>query len=99
MVFPLVNLSDIKSLKAEALIKARGAWMTFLSPYSADLIPIEMAFSKLKAHLRARAIRTIDGLWQVIGDIYDLYSRTECPKYVTTAGYRFTRMHAALASL
>ncbi|MGN6549422.1 MAG: IS630 family transposase, partial [Pararhizobium sp.] len=49
--------------------------------------PIEMAFSKLKAHLRARAIRTIDGLWQAIGDICDLYSPTECQNYFKVAGY------------
>lgn len=29
--------------------------------------PIKMAFAKLKARLRARAIRTIDGLWKGIG--------------------------------
>ena len=37
LIVPLDNLSDLKSLKAEALIKARGAWMTFLLPYSTDL--------------------------------------------------------------
>ncbi|RWE27368.1 hypothetical protein [Mesorhizobium sp.] len=39
--------------------------------------PIEMAFAKLKAHLRAKAIRTIDALWQAIGDICNLFSPTE----------------------
>jgi transposase len=36
----------------------------FPPPYSPDLNPIEMAFAKLKALLRARAIRTIDALWR-----------------------------------
>ncbi|RWQ59819.1 transposase, partial [Mesorhizobium sp.] len=44
-----------------------------LPPYSPDLNPIEMAFAKLKAHLRAKAIRTIDALWQAIGDICNLF--------------------------
>jgi transposase len=83
----LDNLAAHKSPKAEAAIKARGAWMLFLPPYSPDLNPIEMAFSKLKAHLRARASRTIDGLWQAIGDICELYSPTECNNYFKTAGY------------
>lgn len=48
---------------------------------------IEMAFAKLKAHLRARAIRTIDGLWQTIGEICTLYSTTECQNYFKAAGY------------
>lgn len=48
---------------------------------------IENAFSKLKSHLRAHAIRTIDGLWQAIGDICSLYSPTECRNYFKAAGY------------
>lgn len=83
----LDNLAAHKSPKAEAAIKARGAWMLFLPPYSPDLNPIEMPFSKLKANLRARAIRTIDGLWQAIGDICNLYSPAECKNYFDAAGY------------
>lgn len=83
----LDNLAAHKSPKAEAAIRARGAWMLFLPPYSPDLNPIEMAFSKLKSHLRARAIRTIDGLWQAIGDICSLYSPEECQNYFKAAGY------------
>lgn len=74
----LDNLAAHKSPKAEAAIKARGAWMLFLPPYSPDFNPIEMAFAKLKAHLRKRAIRTIDALWQAIGDICSLFSPNEC---------------------
>jgi transposase len=43
-------------------------------------------FSKLKAHLRARAIRTIDALWQAIGHICDLFEPSECRNYFATAG-------------
>ena len=42
------------------LIRAMGAWLLLLPPYSPDLNPIEMAFAKLNALLRARAVRTID---------------------------------------
>ena len=48
----LDNLSSHKSPKAAAILKARGAWFLFLPPSSPDLNPIEMAFAKLKAHLR-----------------------------------------------
>jgi len=48
----LDNLASHKSEKAEAILKQRGAWFLFLPPYSPDLNPIEMAFAKLKAHLR-----------------------------------------------
>ena len=46
----------------------------FLPPYSPDLNPIEMAFAKLKAHLSAMAMRTIDQLWKAIGQICDLFT-------------------------
>jgi transposase len=86
----LDNLAAHKSSKAEALIKARGAWILFLPPYSPDLNPIEMAFAKLKAHLRAKRVRTIDDLWKAIGDICDLFSPTECENYFNAAGYGYT---------
>jgi transposase len=84
------NLSAHKSKAAEKTIKARGAWVLFLPPYSPDLNPIEMAFAKLKAHLRARAVRTIDALWQEIGSICDLFTPAECQNYFAAAGYGFS---------
>jgi len=81
------NLPAHKSKAAEKAIKARGAWVLFLPPYSPDLNPIEMAFAKLKAHLRAKAARTIDALWQEIGHICDLYEPKECRNYFAAAGY------------
>lgn len=85
----LDNLSSHKSQRAAEAIKAKGARILFLPPYSPDLNPIEMAFSKLKAHLRARNLRTIDALWRAIGDICDLYSETECHNYFKHAGYAY----------
>ena len=55
----LDNLSSHKSPRAAKLLKAKGAWFLYLPPYSPDLNPIEMAFSKLKAHLRKAKARTI----------------------------------------
>lgn len=83
----LDNLAAHKSPAAEKAIKERGAWILFLPAYSPDLNPIEMAFSKLKAHLRARAVRTLDALWKAIGDICDLFDPQECRNYFTAAGY------------
>ena len=81
------NLAAHKSPRAEALIRATGAWVLFLPPYSPDLNPIEMAFAKLKAHLRAKAVRTIDDLWRAIGNICRMFSPDECSNYFTAAGY------------
>ena len=83
----LDNLPAHKSEKAKAILKERGAWFLLLPPYSPDLNPIEMAFSKLKAHLRKIGARTIDELWQAVGSICDLYSPDECWNYFKAAGY------------
>ena len=83
----LDNLSSHKSKKAQAILKDRGAGFLFLPPYSPDLNPIEMAFAKLKAHLRRIGARTIDALWKAVGDICDLYSPDECWNYLKAAGY------------
>lgn len=81
------NLASHKSPVAEKAIRERGAWILFLPPYSPDLNPIEKAFSKLKAHLRKRAVRTIQDLWKAIGEICDLYEPEECLNYFKAAGY------------
>lgn len=83
----LDNLASHKSSKAEAILKQRGAWFLFLPPYSPDLNPIEMAFAKLKAHLRHIGAHTIEALWKAVGDICGLYSPDECWNYLKAAGY------------
>ena len=85
----LDNLAAHKSEKAAEILRARGAWFLYLPPYSPDLNPIEMAFSKLKACLRAAAARTIDELCKAIGDICMLFPSEECSNYFRAAGYGF----------
>jgi len=83
----LDNLSSHKSPRAVQALRTRGAWFLFLPPYSPDLNPIEMAFSKLKAHLRRIGARTIEDLWRAIGSICDLYDERECWNYFAAMGY------------
>jgi transposase len=83
----LDNLAAHKSTAAAEHLRRKGAWFLFLPPYSPDLNPIEMAFAKLKAHLRAAAARTFDALWKTVGDICDLFNRDDCWNYFKTAGY------------
>ena len=83
----LDNLPVHKSIKAARILRDKGAWFLFLPPYSPDLNPIEMAFAKLKAHLRAAGARTFDALWRAIGSICDLFSPQECWNYLAAAGY------------
>ena len=77
----LDNLAVHRSPKAAEILRAKGAWFLFLPPYSPDLNPIEMAFSKLKAHLRRIGARTLDALWRAVGEICGLFDPDECWSY------------------
>ena len=81
------NLNVHKNTRAAQAIAERGAWILFLPKYSPDLNPIEMAFSKLKAHLRKAKARSYDALWETIGHICDLFTKDECRNYFKHAGY------------
>ena len=72
---------------AAAALRDVGAWFLFLPPYSPDLNPIGMAFSKLKALIRKAAARTYDQLWAPVGQVCDLFSDEECYNYFKAAGY------------
>lgn len=63
------NLSSHKGTKTRQLIETAGATLKFLPPYSPDFNPIENAFSKMKALLRKAAERTVETLWDAIGQI------------------------------
>ena len=69
------------------VIEAAGATLRYLPKYSPDLNPIEQAFSKLKAHLRKAAERTIPRLCRRIGDLMADFSPQECTNYFKHAGY------------
>jgi len=56
------NLSSHKGPAVTAAVERWGAKILYLPPYSPDLNPIEMAFSKLKAYLRCAAARTFNAL-------------------------------------
>jgi transposase len=63
------------------VIEAAGARLRYLPKYSPDLNPIEQAFSKLKAHLRKAAERTIPRLSRRIGVLTTKFSPEECASY------------------
>ena len=70
----------------EAICRAR-AELRFLPPYSPDLNPIEMAFSKFEAYLKRRAARTVTELWEAIAHATDIFTLAECQNYFAAAGY------------
>ena len=83
----LDNLATHKNASAAKAMRDAGCWFLFLPPYSPDLNPIEMAFSKLKAHLRRIGARTFTDMFEAIAEICNLYSPQECWNYFKAAGY------------
>lgn len=81
------NLGSHKGQAVRAAIRAAGAHLLFLPPYSPDLNPIEQVFAKLKHLLREAASRTHEALTSTIATILDLFSPNECANYLTNAGY------------
>jgi transposase len=83
----LDNLGSHKGKPARAVIRATGAHLLFLPPYSPDLNPIEQVFAKLKTLLRKADPRTIDSTWRQIGTLLDRFTPEECANYLVNAGY------------
>ena len=83
----LDNLSSHKRPAVRQAIRATGAKLLFLPPYSPDLNPIEQVFAKLKHLLRAAAERTKEATWQRIGALLDRFPPEECAAYLKNSGY------------
>lgn len=81
------NLPAHKAAGVRDAIEAAGARLLYLPPYSPDFNPIENAFSKLKALMRAKAERTIAGLWDAVGAVLECFTPDECENYFKAAGY------------
>jgi transposase len=86
-VVVLDNLSSHKKAAVRKAIRARGAKLLFLPPYSPDLNPIEQVFAKLKHLLGKAAERTKEATWRRIGTLLEYFSQTECNNYLVNAGY------------
>lgn len=84
------NLPAHKGARIRLLIEAKGARLLLLPPYSPDLNPIEMAFSKLKTLLRRDPERTVLGLWRRIGLLLAEFTPQDCSHYFRHAGYQPT---------
>jgi transposase len=77
------NLGSHKRQAIRRLIRAVGAKLFFLAPYSPDLNPIEQVFAKLETLLRKADERTIEATWRRIGSLLDCFTPAECANYLT----------------
>ena len=84
------NLGSHKGNAVRRAIRAAGARLFFLPPYSPDLNPIEQVFAKLKTLLRKAAERTVEATWKRIGSLLNTFSPAECANYLRNAGYAST---------
>lgn len=87
-VVVLDNLAVHKQPEVLTLIESVGAILRFLPPYSPDFNPIEQAFAKLKAFLRAARPRSFDQVNALVATALTLFTPTECANYVRNCGYR-----------
>lgn len=81
------NLPVHKVAGVAEAIEGAGATLIYLPKYSPDLNPIELAFSKLKAHLRKAAEHTIPRLLRRIGRVVTDFNAQECRNFFRHAGY------------
>ena len=87
-VVVLDNLAAHKQPDVRRVIEAAGAQLRFLPPYSPDFNPIELAFAKLKAFLRAARPRNFDQVCDLIAIALGLFTPGECANYARHCGYR-----------
>ena len=66
----LDNLGSHKGKAVRRAIRATGARLLFLPPYSPDLNPIEQVFAKLKHLMRKAKERTVDATWKRTGSLH-----------------------------
>jgi transposase len=81
------NLSSHKGTAVLEKIRATGAEVLFLPPYSPDFNPIEQIFSKIKSHLRRLAVRTERKLYNAIGKAIDAVTPGDCLNCFRNSGY------------
>jgi putative transposase len=67
------------------MIRAAGARLWYLPPYSPDLNPMEQTFAKIN-HCAAQK-RTVEDAWRHIGSLVASIDPRECANYFANAGY------------
>lgn len=83
----LDNLGSHKGKAVRQAIRAVGAKLIFLPPYSPDLNPIEQVFAKLKHLMRKAAERSVEATWRHAGTLLDDFKPDECARYFKNSGY------------
>jgi transposase len=86
----MVVMDNLRAHKVSGiveLIRARGAEVLFLPPYSPDFNPIELCWSKVKATLRKAKARTREALQQAWADALQAVSTDDIAHWFAHRGY------------
>ena len=83
----LDNVGAHRTAEVRRLIRGAGARVLYLPPYSPDLNPIELCWSKLKALLREFGARTHDALDDAIRRAMDLIDSSDASAWFGHCGY------------
>ena len=81
------NLSSHKVAGIEEMIRSVGARVKYLPPYSPDMNPVELMWSKIKAILREMKGRTEDELMQAISKALEEVSQEDIAAWFRHCGY------------
>jgi transposase len=81
------NLPSHKNAAVRRMIESSGGTLLYLPPYSPDLNPIELAFSKLKQLMRSVGHRTIDALWKDVQRMLDRITPSDAAHYFGHCNY------------
>ena len=81
------NLSSHKRARICELIEEQQAELRYLPPYSPDMNPIEMVFSKIKQLFRTLGARTRDVLWSSMQTMLNEVTASDAANCFRRAGY------------
>jgi transposase len=81
------NLTPHKAVIVRKALEAAGVSYRYLPAYSPEMNPIELAWAKLKAYLRAKAARSREALEQAIPDALATITSSNAQGWFRHAGY------------
>jgi transposase len=81
------NLAAHKVEFVRELIESAGAKLIYLPPYSPDLNPIELFWSKIKAYIRSKEARTLAALNEAIKNAFKFITAMDLEGWFEHCGY------------
>jgi transposase len=82
------NVTIHQSDETRRLIEEQGCERRFLPAYSSDFCPVDLAFAKIKEHLRGMGARTVDGLVAAVAEAVDTVTPKDAAGYFRHCGYQ-----------